>query len=268
MAYGPSTQSVVGFCSGGSPERTPSEPKGTHDEQPLQVADLPDRDVPVRAGQLQPRADGRTALVTDTRSSTLRPAGAGLASTLERSSAQTAALGFPGRASGAIASGGPATRFAAMPSLPEIGSGLPEVVLRTAIVYLFVVAALRLSGKREVGQMSVLELVVILVISDAVQNSMVGENTSIWGGLVAVATLLALDFGLKALARRSRGCARRSRASRACSSVTGDCSEGDPGGGARDRGGARGGPLARPRPHRGRPARRARDRRLDQRDPA
>ena len=91
-----------------------------------------------------------------------------------------------------------------MPSLPEIGSSLPEVVLRTAIVYLFVVTALRLSGKREVGQMSVLELVVILVISDAVQNSMVGDNTSLWGGLVAVTTLLALDLGLKALTRRSR----------------------------------------------------------------
>lgn len=91
-----------------------------------------------------------------------------------------------------------------MPSLPEIGSGLPEVVLRTAIVYLFLVAALRLSGKRQVGQMSVLELVVILVMSDAVQNSMVGENTTLWGGLVAVVTLLALDFALKALARRSK----------------------------------------------------------------
>jgi len=52
--------------------------------------------------------------------------------------------------------------------------------------------------------MSVLELVVILIISDAVQNSMVGENTSLWGGLVAVVTLLALDFGLKAMARRSK----------------------------------------------------------------
>ncbi len=91
-----------------------------------------------------------------------------------------------------------------MPSLPEIGSSLPEVVLRTAIVYLFLVTALRLSGKREVGQMSVLELVVILVVSDAVQNSMVGDNTTLWGGLVAVVTLLALDFGLKAMARRSR----------------------------------------------------------------
>jgi uncharacterized membrane protein YcaP (DUF421 family) len=91
-----------------------------------------------------------------------------------------------------------------MPSLPELGSSLPEVVLRTAIVYLFLVAVLRISGKRQVGQLSVLELVVILVISDAVQNSMVGDNTTLWGGLVAVVTLVALDLALKTLARRSK----------------------------------------------------------------
>ncbi|MGZ9276014.1 MAG: DUF421 domain-containing protein, partial [Candidatus Limnocylindrales bacterium] len=91
-----------------------------------------------------------------------------------------------------------------MPTLPDIGSGLADVVLRTAIVYLFLVAAIRISGKREVGQMSVLELIVVLLISDAVQNSMVGDNSSIWGGLVAVTTLLTLDFGLKALAGRSK----------------------------------------------------------------
>jgi uncharacterized membrane protein YcaP (DUF421 family) len=91
-----------------------------------------------------------------------------------------------------------------MPSLPEIGSSLPEVVLRTAIVYLFLVAVLRVSGKRQVGQMSVLELVVILVISDAVQNSMVGDNLTLWGGLVAVVTLVTLDLALKTMARRSK----------------------------------------------------------------
>jgi uncharacterized membrane protein YcaP (DUF421 family) len=89
-------------------------------------------------------------------------------------------------------------------TLPEIGSSLPEVVVRTAVVYLFLIVALRVSGKREVGEMSILELIVILVISDAVQNSMVGENTSLWAGLIAVLTLLGLDLGLKALTRRSR----------------------------------------------------------------
>ncbi len=89
-------------------------------------------------------------------------------------------------------------------TIPEIGSGLPEVVLRVALVYLFLVVVLRLSGKREVGQMSILELIVVLLISDAVQNSMVGENTSVWAGPVAVLTLLGLDYALNALMRRSR----------------------------------------------------------------
>lgn len=91
-----------------------------------------------------------------------------------------------------------------VPSLPELGSSLPDVALRTAIVYLFLIVAIRISGKREVGQMSVLELIVVLIISDAVQNSMVGENTSVWGGLVAVVVLLGLDFILRELSRRSR----------------------------------------------------------------
>jgi uncharacterized membrane protein YcaP (DUF421 family) len=89
-------------------------------------------------------------------------------------------------------------------TLPDIGSDLPEIVLRTAVVYLFLVVVMRLTGKREVGQMSILELIVILIISDAVQNSMVGENTTLWGGLVAVLTLLGMDIGLKAVTNRSR----------------------------------------------------------------
>ena len=89
-------------------------------------------------------------------------------------------------------------------TLPELGSSLPEIVLRTAIVYVFLVLILRITGKREVGQMSILELIVILLISDAVQNSMIGESTSLWGGLVAVLTLFAIDLLLKAVTARSR----------------------------------------------------------------
>jgi uncharacterized membrane protein YcaP (DUF421 family) len=89
-------------------------------------------------------------------------------------------------------------------TLPEIGSSLPDIVLRTAVVYLFLVVALRISGKREVGQFSIFELVVVLVISNAVQNAMVGENTSLWAGLVAVVTLLGLDIALRTLTRRFR----------------------------------------------------------------
>ena len=89
-------------------------------------------------------------------------------------------------------------------TIPEVGSGLPEVVLRVAIVYLFLVVVLRISGKREVGQMSILELIVVLLISDAVQNSMVGDNTTVWAGPVAVLTLLGLDYALAWLTRRSK----------------------------------------------------------------
>ena len=89
-------------------------------------------------------------------------------------------------------------------SIPELGSSFPEVAIRVALVYLFLVIVLRISGKREVGQMSILELIVVLLISDAVQNSMVGENSSVWGGMVAVLTLLGLDYGLSVLTSRSR----------------------------------------------------------------
>jgi uncharacterized membrane protein YcaP (DUF421 family) len=89
-------------------------------------------------------------------------------------------------------------------TLPELGSSLPEIILRTAIVYFFLVLILRATGKREVGQMSILELIVILVVSDAVQNSMVGDNVSLWGGLVAVVTLFAADHLLKFVSSRSK----------------------------------------------------------------
>jgi uncharacterized membrane protein YcaP (DUF421 family) len=89
-------------------------------------------------------------------------------------------------------------------TLPDIGSSLPEVALRVAVIYLFLVIVLRISGKREVGQLSILELIVVLLISDAVQNSMVGENTTVWGGMVAVLMLLGLDYALSMVTQRSR----------------------------------------------------------------
>lgn len=89
-------------------------------------------------------------------------------------------------------------------TIADIDPGPLAVILRTAVVYLLLVAILRLSGKREVGQMSILELIVILLISDAVQNSMVGEDTTLIGGLLAVMTLLGLDYGLSRLTVRSQ----------------------------------------------------------------
>jgi len=89
-------------------------------------------------------------------------------------------------------------------TIPDLGSDLIGVGLRTAIVYVCLVIGFRLAGKREAGQLSTLDLVVLLVIANAVQNAMVGENVTVLGGLVAAAVILALDRGLHALADRSR----------------------------------------------------------------
>ena len=70
---------------------------------------------------------------------------------------------------------------------------LGQIALRTLLVYLFLLFGLRLTAKREVGQLAPFDLVLLLVISNAVQNAMVGPDTSLTGGLVAVAVLLALN---------------------------------------------------------------------------
>jgi uncharacterized membrane protein YcaP (DUF421 family) len=92
--------------------------------------------------------------------------------------------------------------------IPDLGSGPVEVAIRTAIVYLFLVVGLRLAGRREVGQMSILDLVVILIIANGVQNAMIGQNTTLVGGLVSAGTLIILDRTLDAVLRRNRRVAR------------------------------------------------------------
>jgi uncharacterized membrane protein YcaP (DUF421 family) len=67
------------------------------------------------------------------------------------------------------------------------------IILRTLAVYLVILVGLRLSGKREIGQMTVFDLVVLLLIANAVQNAMVGPDTSLLGGIVAAVVLLALN---------------------------------------------------------------------------
>ncbi|MGA8153039.1 MAG: YetF domain-containing protein [Terriglobales bacterium] len=71
---------------------------------------------------------------------------------------------------------------------------LLEIALRTAAVYVVVLAGVRLSGKREVGQMTPFDLTLLLLISNAVQNAMTGSDSSLPGGVVAAATLLVLNY--------------------------------------------------------------------------
>jgi uncharacterized membrane protein YcaP (DUF421 family) len=78
------------------------------------------------------------------------------------------------------------------------------IFLRTAIVYLVVLLGVRLSGKREVGQMTPFDLVLLLLISNSVQNAMTGPDTSVLGGVVAAVTLLLLNYGVGELSGINR----------------------------------------------------------------
>ncbi len=75
------------------------------------------------------------------------------------------------------------------------------VALTSTAVYLFIVLAIRLFGKRELAQLSVTDLVFILLISNAVQNAMVGPNVSLGGGLVAAGSLFVVNALFKQLLR-------------------------------------------------------------------
>jgi uncharacterized membrane protein YcaP (DUF421 family) len=77
--------------------------------------------------------------------------------------------------------------------IPDLGSSLLDVAIRTGVIYVVLITGLRIAGKREVGQLSIFDLIVLLVIADAVQNAMVGQNSTLAGGIVAAITLLTLD---------------------------------------------------------------------------
>ncbi len=71
---------------------------------------------------------------------------------------------------------------------------LLQIVLRTGVIYLLVLIGVRLSGKREVGQMTPFDLTLLLLLSNSVQNAMTGPDTSLAGGAVAASTLLILNY--------------------------------------------------------------------------
>jgi uncharacterized membrane protein YcaP (DUF421 family) len=85
---------------------------------------------------------------------------------------------------------------------------LLDVALRTSIVYLALLAGLRLTGTRQLGQMGTFDLVLLLIISNAVQNAMVGPDTSLAGGLVAAGVLIGWHRVIDWWRLRSRGFAK------------------------------------------------------------
>jgi len=79
-----------------------------------------------------------------------------------------------------------------------------DIILRSLAVYVFIILAIRLFGKKELSQISITDLVLILLISNAVQNAMVGPNSSLSGGLVAALTLFVLNYIIKLATYKSK----------------------------------------------------------------
>jgi uncharacterized membrane protein YcaP (DUF421 family) len=77
-----------------------------------------------------------------------------------------------------------------------LGLPIAEKIIRPTVVYIFLIIGLRLAGKRELAQLNTFDLVVLLTLSNTVQNAIIGEDNSITGGLIGAATLLVLNYSL------------------------------------------------------------------------
>jgi uncharacterized membrane protein YcaP (DUF421 family) len=71
---------------------------------------------------------------------------------------------------------------------------IAEKILRPVVVYVFLVVGLRLAGKRELAQLNPFDLIVLLTLSNTVQNAIIGEDNSVTGGLIGATTLLAVNY--------------------------------------------------------------------------
>jgi len=84
------------------------------------------------------------------------------------------------------------------------GAVLLQIAARTAVIYGVVLLGVRLSGKREVGQMTPFDLTLLLLLSNGVQNAMTGQDTSLIGGIVAACTLLLMNYFVAELSGGNR----------------------------------------------------------------
>lgn len=83
-----------------------------------------------------------------------------------------------------------------------LDANLAEVAIRSAVIYLATYTLFRFFGKRQIAQLNPADFIVLLLISNGVQNAMVGANSSILGGLVAAVTLLGASLAIERLERR------------------------------------------------------------------
>ena len=84
--------------------------------------------------------------------------------------------------------------------------GLPvaEKILRPVIVYFFLLIGLRLAGKRELAQLNPFDFIVLMTLSNTVQNAIIGDDNTLIGGLIGAASLLGINYVVVRLARGSR----------------------------------------------------------------
>src|SRR5246127_4871907 len=75
-----------------------------------------------------------------------------------------------------------------------VGLPIMEKILRPVIVYIFLIVGLRLSGKRELVQLNPFDLVVLLTLSNTVQNAIIGDDNSVTGGIIGATSLLAINY--------------------------------------------------------------------------
>jgi uncharacterized membrane protein YcaP (DUF421 family) len=79
-----------------------------------------------------------------------------------------------------------------------------DIIIRSVSVYLFMVIALRIFGKKELSQLNTADVILILLISNSVQNAMVGSNTSLYGGIVAAFALFVINYIFKKIMLKSK----------------------------------------------------------------
>src|SRR5580704_19261090 len=84
--------------------------------------------------------------------------------------------------------------------------GLPilEKIIRSVVVYAFLIVGLRLAGKRELAQLNPFDLIVLLTLSNTVQNAIIGDDNTVTGGLLGAATLLIVNYFVVRFVHRHR----------------------------------------------------------------
>src|SRR5437762_7261970 len=84
--------------------------------------------------------------------------------------------------------------MAAIRDMFHLGVPVVEKMVRPMVIYFFLIVGLRLAGKRELAQLNPFDLVVLLTLSNTVQNAIIGEDNSVTGGLIGATTLLVMNY--------------------------------------------------------------------------